>query len=122
MLFETRARLLGRHHVEELLLSGGGAHPRHQVGLIRLWLARLAHFILLMAKVSLAPPSRRHNPRCRPAPGSIRRNAPATTAADISLPAAPHCRRCAALARFRRARRWMKFCASASASRPVRSL
>ena len=32
MLLEARARLLGRHHFEELLLPRGGAHAREQIG------------------------------------------------------------------------------------------
>ncbi len=42
MLFEPRARLLRRHHFEELLLARGGAHARDEL-VLRPSAALLAH-------------------------------------------------------------------------------
>ncbi len=50
MPLEAQARLIRRHHVEELLLARGRAHARKQFGLdVRPRLAGLTHVTILMA-------------------------------------------------------------------------
>jgi hypothetical protein len=46
MTFETRARFLRRHNVEELLLARRRAYARNQIVIARLWLAHVGLLIL----------------------------------------------------------------------------